>query len=798
MKNFNNLKLAKKLNIIICSAIFLCFLLLGSYLMCKSYESGLLNSELMAQKESIIATKSIEKEFEVIKQQLSDIIIFFVTAKENSMWHKDEIHQLITDSFNNNTMITGMYVIWDKGSVGYSDNICKGIADSKTGKATFPYLMRDTHIKTTCISELNGGLKYKNLKTTKKIIVSEPYTVTVESKKVFVSSIIKPIFNKEGKYLGIIGTEVKLDFLQSALKKITDKKIEAAIVTSKGLVVANTRSSKLNNTSIIKDLNISSKTWNDIKKQVLLNKKMSAYAYFKRNKTLSYSYLDVMAPITFEGSDDIWYYCAAIPKKYALEKVYSSLKLLVIALIITLIIIFSLNIIFIDKVITPRLYYLVDKMKKMETGKFDFEISETQINDELGALQRSAISLHLKLKNLVENLEALVNERTEKLNESLNSLELANKHKDKFLSALSHELRTPLNSILIFCDLLYDQIYGPLNEKQLKYITQITQNGEHLSEMINDLLDITRIESGKIQLNIEKTSINQLILEVIQSMEMQFKSKEISVKTEFSNSIEEVEVDKKRIKQILINLLTNAYKFTPENGFVSAGIKTIDESSILVYINDSGVGISDDQLELIFSEFYQVETQSAGKLQGLGLGLAITRRLVQLHGGEIYVESELNKGSTFSFTLPIKQNILPENITGAQEFQNIPENLNIIILEYNEANTGKFLDLLHLDNFNIYSAKNLSETLELMTSRKPGIILFDLPIPDINPEELIRKIRQSEGLEVIPIIALLSKTDQIDISNYIKSGFNSVLIKPISRNKLLKALNNIFYTKEAD
>ncbi|MEW5821776.1 MAG: ATP-binding protein [Cyanobacteriota bacterium] len=792
MNFFNDFKLSTKLNICVCSAIFICFMALGSYLVYKSYNLGILNAELQAQKESLIATKTIEKEFEKLNQKLTDLISLFLNTKELAQDSKVDYTKLLEASFNKNPYIISAYVIWEEGSEGYKQNKCFGIKDPNTNKQTYPYLLKDEGLILSCLPEHKGNFNYNNVKKSRKITITEPYIINMKSKEVMVVTIVQPMFNNEGKFLGVIAAEVNLEFLQSILKEFKDINTVSVLVSSNGINIMSITHPEWIGKSIIKDNKKDRKAWEKIKKTIIKSNNINSFSVFSNVNMLDEEALIVISQISFENSADKWFYYTIVPKKHALSKLYSNIKLLIVSLIVTLVVIIFINLLFIEKVITPRLNYLVESMKKIAQGQFNFKIKESSTNDELGALQNCAKSLHNDLKDLVENLENKVNERTKKLNESMNNLEIANKHKDKFLSALSHELRTPLNSIMIFSDLLYDQVYGELNEKQLQYISQIINNGEHLSEMINDLLDITRIESGKIQLNFENVSINKLLSDIVMSMESQFNSKNITVKTSFKSEINFVELDVKRFKQIIINLLSNALKFTPAQGIIEVGTDTLDESSIFIYVSDNGIGISSDQLGLIFSEFYQVETESSVKLQGLGLGLAITRRLVNLLGGEIYVESKLNEGSSFNFSLPIKQTGTSQRFHGDIKPGSIPENKRILIIEHNIVNLGIIIDILHNYNHKIYTAYAISDAMDLAITRNPEVILIDLSIPDLDYEELIRKIRHIESLYNVPIIAIASEVSDEIIITLKEYNITSFIEKPITRKKLLIAIINSF------
>ncbi|MEW5820977.1 MAG: PocR ligand-binding domain-containing protein [Cyanobacteriota bacterium] len=268
--------------------------------------------------------------------------------------------------------------------------------------------------------------------------------------------------------------------------------------------------------------------------------------------------------------------------------------------------------------------------------------------------------LEKELQDERDNLEKTVQIRTKELDESLKDLKNANlwlqeayQYKNRFLSNMSHELRTPLNAIIGFTDML-DQTYcGELNDKQSEYIKLIKERGQHLLLLINSILDIAMIDTGSMQLECEEFFINNIVSNIYDSMEIQFTSKNIQFIKDLSDKVSLINADKKKCKQILLNLLNNAFKFTPENGKVIVKTEPFISNNIKISVIDNGIGISDEELDDIFAEFYQLNQLHKKKTEGVGIGLTLAKSLIEMHGGEIGVESEPDKGSTFWFTLPL-------------------------------------------------------------------------------------------------------------------------------------------------
>ncbi len=256
-----------------------------------------------------------------------------------------------------------------------------------------------------------------------------------------------------------------------------------------------------------------------------------------------------------------------------------------------------------------------------------------------------------------DELEMRVRERTAELAEAKEVAEVANLAKNNFLSSVSHELRTPLNSILGFAQLLEAQIPGPLNAKQASQVQRILTSGHHLLALITDVLDLSQVDLGKLRLNLKDVQIQHVVESSLLAVRERDLREGLALTASISQECEhrELMADDVRLKQVLFNLLTNAVKFTPDPGTIVVEANVCDKHCVIRVI-DSGIGIAAEEQEKIFENFYQVQGGLVDKTRGVGLGLPIAKRLVELHGGTIWVESDgKGKGSRFSFTLPIEQ-----------------------------------------------------------------------------------------------------------------------------------------------
>jgi two-component system CheB/CheR fusion protein len=241
----------------------------------------------------------------------------------------------------------------------------------------------------------------------------------------------------------------------------------------------------------------------------------------------------------------------------------------------------------------------------------------------------------------------------EELTELANELKRTAFVKSEFLSNMSHELRTPLNSINGFSEILYDETYGPLNEKQKRYVNHILTSGKHLLLLINQILDMSKVEAGKMTLELSWLRLKNTLNEMSLLLADMVTKKKLQMLLEIADDLPDIEADELKVRQIIYNLLSNAVKFTPEGGKIGMRAKKTD-SEVEIVIWDTGIGIAPENMEKLFEGFFRVDTPYSRVTEGTGLGLPLSRKLVELHGGRLSVESAgLNKGTSIRFTLPL-------------------------------------------------------------------------------------------------------------------------------------------------
>ena len=279
-----------------------------------------------------------------------------------------------------------------------------------------------------------------------------------------------------------------------------------------------------------------------------------------------------------------------------------------------------------------------------------------QQDDSPGPVMPLTLADLTAIQQRVANLEEELAQTKRELVEAKTQLREADKLKSEFIATVSHELRTPLNSILGFAKLLLRQKIGPLNPIQQTDLSVIYDSAQHLLSLVNDILDLSKIEAGKIWLDAEWVSVEEIIVGVMASTYILIEDKPIELKEEIESNLPKVYVDRGRIRQAVINILSNAAKFT-DVGSITMRVRKItknEQEFVCFSIKDTGIGIAAEDMDKVFEAFRQIDSSVARRAEGTGLGMPISYRLVSLHGGELWVESQVGHGSTFSFTIPLK------------------------------------------------------------------------------------------------------------------------------------------------
>ena len=388
-----------------------------------------------------------------------------------------------------------------------------------------------------------------------------------------------------------------------------------------------------------------------------------------------------------------------------------------------------------------------------------------------------------KIKMLNQSLERRSSElaiANEELSVQNREVARANRLKSEFLASMSHELRTPLNTILGFSELLSEERAGGLNDKQKRFVTHIQHDARHLLELINDILDLSKIEAGRLDLRLEPFAMAVAAAEVLTSIRPLAVVKNISLDSELDTALT-LRADRLRFKEILYNLLSNAIKFTPAGGRIWIE-SSVDEDSVRILVGDSGIGIASEDLEAIFESFRQASATTKGVREGTGLGLAITKRLVEHHGGRIGVESEPGKGSRFYFTLPLAAHTRSENESAAAVNSTVPL---LLVTSHQAAWRDETSRMLEREGFATAIAGSSADALHKARDLRPHLILLDMELSGKSGWETLHDLRTSTETASIPVI-IVSSADERKMGAAL--GAAACLTKPLAKDSLLHAV----------
>jgi signal transduction histidine kinase/CheY-like chemotaxis protein/HAMP domain-containing protein len=405
-------------------------------------------------------------------------------------------------------------------------------------------------------------------------------------------------------------------------------------------------------------------------------------------------------------------------------------------------------------------------------------------------------------------LNAQANELTEQnieLEMQKNHLDQANRMKTSFLSNMSHELRTPLNSVIALSGVLNRRLEGKVPGEEHSYIEVIERNGKQLLSLINDILDLSRIEAGYEEIEIRKFSANELINEVVELIEPQSIQKNIHLHYVVEENLPDIHCDYEKCRHILQNLVANAVKFT-EVGEVEVTAEANTET-IHIIVNDTGIGIDKEHLPHIFDEFRQADGSNSRKYGGTGLGLAIAKKYAEMLGGNITVESTRGKGSKFSLNLPLQntntkitKNVFNQPATDKTEYHTglvNPSEKTILLVEDTEAMIVQMKDMLESQGYNIMVAHNGSEALEQIDVKIPDAMLLDLMMPEVDGFEVLKRVREVEKTNHLPVIILTAKYITKEELGFLKSNGIIQLIRKgdINKDQMLKAVAGMMFSE---
>ncbi|HEY9300752.1 MAG TPA: ATP-binding protein, partial [Phormidium sp.] len=376
--------------------------------------------------------------------------------------------------------------------------------------------------------------------------------------------------------------------------------------------------------------------------------------------------------------------------------------------------------------------------------------------------------LYAEVQQQKQTLEQRVIDRTQELHDAMLLAQSANRAKTEFLATMSHELRTPLTCVIGLSSTLLRWSFGQLSQKQRDYLQTIHDNGEHLLELINDILELSQLEAGKTVLNISEFSLSQIAHQEMANLKQKANQREVelAVAIRLDSQQDRFLADVRKVRQILYNLLSNGIKFTPQGGRVILRVWREGNRAVL-QVEDTGIGIAEHQRHLLFQKFQQLDSSYHRQYEGTGLGLALTKQLVELHSGKIEVNSTVDVGSIFTVWLPEQQYPIttqkPESqpkLAYAKEGTSI--NLNfpagrIVVIENNEETATLICEILTASGFQVVWLLEASTAMKQIEILQPLMVILDLQLSGTNGKEIVERIRSLPEMQNLKILALTNK-----------------------------------------
>jgi signal transduction histidine kinase/ActR/RegA family two-component response regulator len=363
-------------------------------------------------------------------------------------------------------------------------------------------------------------------------------------------------------------------------------------------------------------------------------------------------------------------------------------------------------------------------------------------------------------------------------------LEVASRHKSEFLASMSHELRTPLNAVIGFSEVLLDRMFGDINDRQEEYLRDIWNSGKHLLQLLSEILDLSKVEAGRMELDVDNFSVDEAINYAVSMVRERADRRALRLIVDVDDGLGVIQADELRFKQIVLNLLSNAVKFTPEGGVVTVAATSRD-GDVIVTVTDTGVGVAPADRERIFESFQQGR-RGASTQEGTGLGLTLCRRIVGLMGGQMWLDSEVGVGSTFGFTVPGRSSpaVQPASPADTDGGERSP---TVLVIDDDRRSTELLTAHLGTAGFGVEVAHDGKDGLERTRQREPAAIVLDIVLPGLDGWEVLRCLKSDPTTRHIPVI-IVSILDER--ARGLALGAVDHLVKPVSRDDLLLTLAN--------
>jgi PAS domain S-box-containing protein len=413
--------------------------------------------------------------------------------------------------------------------------------------------------------------------------------------------------------------------------------------------------------------------------------------------------------------------------------------------------------------------------------EFPVEISLSLLKTEEGVFAMSAIRDIAERKKLEEELRS----KNTALEEQNRRVHEATRLKSEFLANMSHELRTPLNGIIGFAEIMHDGRVGPVSDQHKEYLGDILTSARHLLQLINDVLDLSKVEAGKMEFSPQAVNLQLVIEEVREIVRTLAASKRIEVRGEIDPALSAIDADPRRVKQILYNYLSNALKFTPEGGSVTMRAKAEDAERFRIEVEDTGIGISATDMNRLFIEFQQLDSSAGKKYSGTGLGLALTRKIVEAQGGSVGANSTPGKGSVFYAVLPRAFRATGPGLEEKQTDRLAGGAPAVLVIEDDAADRVWIADALRKKGYGVETVATGAEALIRCREQRFDAITLDIMLPDMSGRAVLEKLRERGLNQETPVVVVTVLAQKGVVAGY---QVVDILAKPVSQEEIVRAL----------
>ncbi|MDR3365301.1 MAG: response regulator [Clostridiales Family XIII bacterium] len=787
---FNNIKLGTKIFVLVTAVAIASFLAMTMIVTGRSIEMAKNDAFALADEMAEKYENEIRAELQGARVTAETLATVFETLKDHGLTDRDMMNDILKNALVQKEYITAFCIAYAPDALDGKDALFAGVGPAYDTDGRFaPYWNKlGDSIDVEPLLDIDVQDWWIVPMETKQEYITEPYPFHVQGQDVMLASLIFPILH-DGEFIGLISSDIVLDKLQEMVSEteIHNKDEVTGIFSNAGAVVAHPDKERLG-----KDLAETAISADIADIEAVRAAIENGESYISAGEE-TYT---VFMPIRFSEATKPWSVAVSIPMDTVLANANGIRNYAALVSFISIIVIAFL-LYLISRNVTRPILELTDTARTLGEGNFDVDVPAARSGDEIGILSGAFKAMVEKINDLVlklQNYAAELEEKNEHLRKRGEELviakeeaEASNRAKGDFLSNMSHEMRTPLNVIVGMSTI------GKTAEDAVKKdyaFGKIDGASSHLLRLVDDILDMSELEDDSMELNCGDFEFGKMIRKAESLINFRADEKHQNFTVAIDPAIPGKLVgDEKRLSQIIMNLLSNAVKFTPEEGNIRLEARLAGEDGglcrVRFEVSDNGIGISKEDQAVLFTSFRQADNSISRKYGGAGLGLAISKRLIALMGGEADLKSELGKGSSFAFEAPLAR-------AGDGTKETVFPGRHVLIAEDVDINREIVLALLEPTGMIVDCAENGAEALRMFTQNEGryDIIFMDVQMPEMDGLTATRLIRASgaPNAETIPIIAMTANVYKEDVDNCLAAGMDGHIGKPVDMDAVLEKL----------